>query len=1500
MALAYLLCPTFQIVNSAGKPATGGYLEVYLAGSRTKYFCSSDFDGTRHPFQIPLDSLGSNVVLADDAHTYDVYVYNRYGTLLMSRYGVSPGAGGGAGFGVLTSSDGSLTIVETANGYDLSVNGLETSALIAGADQLISDGQFVFEQLSRDGTLLSVDRSGKVRMNPAWYHFTAIVELSYDGTPVNESHQVTLWTTLSNSVIDLDTSYAHRESIELSGDIHVIGTNVEFPLGVSGLDTGITASLVSFNIHAVTGKGDNSEYHAGEGITINDATKTISADFDSVQEKLVAGENISITGNVISSPSPVQVNSDWDAEEGEPGYIENKPNLDVYATQAQLTYGLAGKQDVISDLSAIRSGAQAGASAVQPADLANVATTGDYNSLNNRPNLTVYATKTEVNTGLAAKQDVISDLSAIRSGAQLGSTSVQPADLNSYATDAELTAGLATKQDTINDLSTIRSGAAAGATALQPSDVAEVAVSGNYADLINKPTIPTKTSDLTNDSGFITASGAPVQDVQVDGTSVVNAQGIAEITMPTTGVLDVEVDGTSVVNAQGTAEIDLSGYATTQALTTGLAGKENSSNKSQTIDPSSTTEFPSSAATANFVNSSIATSTANFLGNFTLTDLGLTYPATDVQIGAALDAHVWPAGVTPTNNDYTYIEIQDPQTTGIDDRVERFKFNGTNWAYEYTLNNSSFTAAEKAAIDSGIDSAKVAVYDAHVANSDIHVTLSDKSTWNAKQDAISDLSTIRSGAAAGATAVQDPNYVHTDNNFTSAEKTKLSGIEAGAQVNVKPDWNAVAGSADEILNKPTLATVAITGAYSDLTGTPTINNVPAVTSSDNDKVLKASYSGGVGSYSWQTEQGGGSTYTAGDAIDITNDEISVLYDSDTLKLKPQDQTFTYALGTWDENYGRAYAQTTADIRGILEEEAGLELTLHIPANTFYLNGTYGENIVLRISNDQYFNYSNYCLTPLAVTYDSVENKTWLDEQDIVLHTPDQDPDYWHISSDHSARYVAFGLTSGSNLCTITSAAAGNNVTVTFTHAGGDPLLAVKNPLPASAIGDAAKVLTVDNTGAPVWATAQAPISAGTGISITNNVVSVDNTVAMKSDLPAAYTAGDGISIANNEISAKAGTGLEIADVSETTTDNLVCAAMSSRYELGLWAQDICPMTQALADAMNTSDGYAFTLVKPFDTYNVYAWPAIAKTSELLQGELQNYAFFGNYLSCRPSTDGSDRPYEVPAGTTLTLKFSERDQFSTITVADILGDLSSYSLIILWYDEDSPYAAETMLSTTMTPETTATHTTTTTLQDALCVSNPLPASTVADVDKVLKVNSSGAPEWATGGGDDGADWDAEQGEPGYIENKPVPKTLTAGTGISITENQSTITIANTAIPVSEETVLYSNANGSATPSLSEALTNFARCRVVYQGGAAIPVEASFDVVSGQSAYDLIGMYFRSDSNNFVQFQCTTMTLSNNDETATFSNGSRLWLPGNDSDTQSILCTKVVGIHRIASN
>lgn len=54
--------------------------------------------------------------------------------------------------------------------------------------------------------------------------------------------------------------------------------------------------------------------------------------------------------------------------------------------------------------------------------------------------------------------------------------------------------------------------------------------------------------------------------------------------------------------------------------------------------------------------------------------------------------------------------------------------------------------------------------------------------------------------------VSDANYVHTDNNYTTAEKNKLSGIAAGAQVNkieaVKVNGTALSIDANKAVNIP--------------------------------------------------------------------------------------------------------------------------------------------------------------------------------------------------------------------------------------------------------------------------------------------------------------------------------------------------------------------------------------------------------------------------------------------------------------------------------------------------------------------------------------------------------------------------------------------------------------------------------------------------------------------------------------------------------------------------
>lgn len=65
---------------------------------------------------------------------------------------------------------------------------------------------------------------------------------------------------------------------------------------------------------------------------------------------------------------------------------------------------------------------------------------------------------------------------------------------------------IAGKQDKITDLETIRSGAGKGATAVQPTDLAKVATSGSYDDLGDKPIIPDSLSDLTEDASHRTVT----------------------------------------------------------------------------------------------------------------------------------------------------------------------------------------------------------------------------------------------------------------------------------------------------------------------------------------------------------------------------------------------------------------------------------------------------------------------------------------------------------------------------------------------------------------------------------------------------------------------------------------------------------------------------------------------------------------------------------------------------------------------------------------------------------------------------------------------------------------------------------------------------------------------------------------------------------------------------------------------------------------------------------
>lgn len=102
------------------------------------------------------------------------------------------------------------------------------------------------------------------------------------------------------------------------------------------------------------------------------------------------------------------------------------------------------------------------------------------------------------------------------------------------------------------------------------ADLATVATSGSYNDLEDTPTIPTKTSDLTNDSGFITSSSVGngtitiTQGGTTKGTFTTNQSSNTTIALDSGGsgggnVDDVKVDGVSVVDEDKVANIDLTG-----------------------------------------------------------------------------------------------------------------------------------------------------------------------------------------------------------------------------------------------------------------------------------------------------------------------------------------------------------------------------------------------------------------------------------------------------------------------------------------------------------------------------------------------------------------------------------------------------------------------------------------------------------------------------------------------------------------------------------------------------------------------------------------------------------------------------------------------------------------------------------------------------------------------------------------------------------------------------
>ena len=344
--------------------------------------------------------------------------------------------------------------------------------------------------------------------------------------------------------------------------------------------------------------------------------------------------------------------------------------LASYTTTADLTTLLAGKQDTISDLSTIRTGAGLGAtayqkpvsgipktdlasgvqtslgkadSALQASDVATVAVSGSYNDLSDKPTIPSGVTVDQVYDATSAN-------------AQSG---------------VAMAGALAGKEDTISDLSTIRSGAAAGATAVQPGALAAVATSGQYGDLTGTPTIPAAPGTLnTNNTGAQTAQSSEALSGTIKLHKVSKTGSYADLNnKPTIPAAQVNSDWNA---ASGVAQI-LNKPTLATVATTGdyddLTNKPTIPAEIDTVNVTVDNNTGTPSATGSVSGSTLTLAFSNLKGAEGATGAtGATGPAgpTGATGPQGPQGPQGPAGNTGSSVDYPYELVNNFTDGGVD------------------------------------------------------------------------------------------------------------------------------------------------------------------------------------------------------------------------------------------------------------------------------------------------------------------------------------------------------------------------------------------------------------------------------------------------------------------------------------------------------------------------------------------------------------------------------------------------------------------------------------------------------------------------------------------------------------------------------------------------------------------------------------------------------------------------------------------------------------------
>ena len=929
--------------------------------------------------------------------------------------------------------------------------------------------------------------------------------------------------------------------------------------------------------------------------TQSDWDESDSSDPSFIQNKptpkqLVAGSNISIAESLstVTISAAEQVNADWDAVSGK-AQILHKPDLSVYATTQAMNTALAGKQDTISDLSTIRSGAQAGATAVQPSDLATVATTGDYNDLIDKPDLSIYAESSDLATvATTGSYDDLSDKPSIPA-AQVNADWDASSGVSAILNKPNL-ATVATTGD-YSDLQNLPSIPAAQVNSdwtansgvaeilhkpdlsvyAQSSDLATVATTGSYNDLQDKPSIPAAQiqSDWTeSDSSSkayiqhkpdlsIYAQSANLATVATTGdyTDLQSKPSLA--TVATTGDYSDLSNRPSIPAAQVNSDWNAqSGVASIlnkpNLATVATTGDYGDLINKPTIPPAVTVDQHYDALSANPQSGTAVAEAIAGTGQVPTVGSSDDNKVLMASFTGGVGSYSWEpsAAATQVNADWTansgVAEILHKPDLSVYAQSANLATVATSGDYNDLSNRPSIPAAQVNAdwdANSGVSQILNKPNLATVATTGDYSDLQNKpsipaaqvqSDWTESNSTSKayiqhkpDLSVYAQSANLATVATTgdygdllnrptipaaqvQSNWNESDNTSKAyiqnkpdlsvyAQSSSLAAVATTGDyvdlinkptipaAQIQADWNESDNTSKAyIQNKPTIpAAVTVDQTYNASSSNPqsgtavagaiaaiSVDEVPAVTSSDDGKVLKATYSGGSGSYSWENETG--TTYTAGDAIDITNNEISVDYDTNTLDVAAQTVTENVTQQSSSDLF-----LLPSSVAALLSQSVDTQVTVHIPANMLRdVNFNYSEEpsitfrFTLYATNDT--SETNVSLFSTPLTW---ENYNWeyglIDEQDIVFNLPANVANQW---SQALSSAVAFSICGQRYSAPATSAPvelfgdlSTDPITFTFVDAS-SAKLAVKNPLPASTPSDANKVLKVDANGVPEWST----------------------------------------------------------------------------------------------------------------------------------------------------------------------------------------------------------------------------------------------------------------------------------------------------------------------------------------------------------------------------------------------------------------------------------------------